>query len=198
MLLYHGSSKNELNTLQPFTANHGKPYVYFSTSEIAAAFFAASPVQRPYYWFPYNFDNEGRAVYTEVYPGAFAEAYGQKSGCVYVCEVNEDALLRFPSDPFTRLSAKPVRVTRCCPISDLHEWFLQKERENALVIQRFETVAHSELASWHGKLLEDLRAACALTHKNAFSEFVQRAVPQVWERFIAEPDYECSYKNPMK
>ena len=51
MLLYHGSSKNELNTLQPFTANHGKPYVYFSTSEIAAAFFAASPVQRPYYWF---------------------------------------------------------------------------------------------------------------------------------------------------
>lgn len=198
MLLYHGSSANDLHTLQPFTADHGKPYVYFSTSEVAAAFFAANPVQRPYYWFPYNFDGAGRAVYTEVYPGAFAEAYAGKSGYVYACEVNEDALLRFPSNPYTRLSAKPVRVTRCCPIDNLHDWFLQKEREGALVIQRFETVAHGDLASWHSKLLEDLRAACALTRENAFAEFVQRAVPQVWERFVAEPEYECSYNNPTK
>ncbi len=198
MLLYHGSSKTDLLTLQPSIADHGKPYVYFSTSEVAAAFFAASPVERPYYWFPYNFDGAGRAVYTEVYPGAFAEAYEQKSGCVYVCDVAEEALLRFPSNPYTRLSAKPVRVTRCCPIDNLHEWFLQKERECVLVIQRFETVAHSELASWHGKLLEDLRAACAVTRENEFASFVQRSVPQVWERFVAEPEYECSYKSPMK
>ncbi len=47
MLLYHGSSKTDLLTLQPSIADHGKPYVYFSTSEVAAAFFAASPGYRP-------------------------------------------------------------------------------------------------------------------------------------------------------
>ncbi|MEN6595560.1 MAG: hypothetical protein ABFC31_11520 [Clostridiaceae bacterium] len=197
MLLYHGSSKSGLQTLQPFTADHGKPYVYFSTNETAAAFYAAGPVERPYYWFPYSFDAACKAVYTETYPEAFHQTYHQKSGTLYICEVADDALLRFPSNPFTRLSAKPVQVTRSCPIENLHDWFLQRECDGALLIQRYETVARLELASWHGKVLEDLRAACAQTRENAFAAFVQRTMPQVWERFISEPEYECSYAGPI-
>ena len=46
-------------------------------------------------------------------------------------------------------------------------------------------------------VLEELRAACAETHDNAYAEFVQRAMPQVWERFASEPTYECSYSGPL-
>ena len=52
ILLYHGSSTGGIQTLQPSTADHGKPYVYFTTSDVSAALYAARVVERPYYWVP--------------------------------------------------------------------------------------------------------------------------------------------------
>ena len=56
ILLYHGSSTGGIQTLQPFTADHGKPYVYFTTSDVSAALHAARVIERPYYWVPYGYD----------------------------------------------------------------------------------------------------------------------------------------------
>ena len=50
---------------QPFTADHGKPYVYFSTSDISAAFYATRVIDRPYYWVPYSYSVQGKITYTE-------------------------------------------------------------------------------------------------------------------------------------
>lgn len=197
MHLYHGSSISGLRTLRPSLADHGKPYVYFSTDEIIAAFYAACAVERPYYFFPYGYDAAGRPVYTETYPNAFFETYGDKSGCLYICDLPEAALLRFPSNPHMRLSTEETTVLRAEPVANLGEWFLKKESEGRLKIQRYETLAKSELASWHSMVLEELRAACAETHDNAYAAFVRRAMPQVWERFVNEPAYACAYSGPL-
>ena len=147
MLLYHGSSKSGLQTLRPFLADNGKPYVYFSTDATAAVFYAACAVERPYYFFPYGYDAAARPVYTETYPDALRETYDNKGGYHYVCELPESELLRFPSNPHMRLTANETPVLRAEAIDNLFDWFLKREAEGELTIQRYETLAKSELAS---------------------------------------------------
>jgi hypothetical protein len=190
MLLYHGSSTGNLQCLQPFTADHGKPYVYFSTIETAACFYAVNMVARPYYLFPYNCDPTGKAVYTELYPNAFEETYSGQRGYLYTCEVPEESLLRFPSDPNTRLSAGPVPIARVETIGNLYEWFLKRAGDGKLTVQRFETLTPAMQSCWNGKVLEDLRAADSASEaKNAFAAFVQQKLPLVWERFRSEMEF---------
>ncbi|HRX57464.1 MAG TPA: hypothetical protein P5075_01710 [Eubacteriales bacterium] len=197
MLLYHGSSRDGLQTLQPSVADHGKPYVYFSTSEIAACFYAANAVPRPHYWFPYGYDAAGKVIYTETYPNAFRDVYEGRQGYLYACEIPEDALLRFPSNPHLRISAEPVAVARTETIGDLCEWFLRRENEGKLIIQRYETLAPAVLSAWHSMVLEDLRAAAANAKDSAYSDFVRSRMPAVWERFTRQPEYDCSYTGPI-
>jgi hypothetical protein len=197
MLLYHGSSTDGLHTLEPFVANHGKPYVYFSISEIAACFYAANVVERPHYWFPYGYDAAGKPIYTETYPNAFRDVYEGKRGFLYTCDIQEDTLLRFPSNPQLCISAAPVSVSRAETIGNLCDWFLQRESEDKLIIQRYETLTPAALAAWHGKVLEDLRAACVQTKDNSFAEFVRDRMPAVWERYVRQPEYDCSYSGPI-
>jgi len=189
MLLYHGSSKSDLKTLRPSTADHGKPYVYFSTDEVTAAFYAVNAVERPFYWFPYEYDACGKPVYTEVFPNAFTEAYANKAGYLYVCEQDEKKLLRFPSNPNLRLAVEPVAVHHAERIDNLHAWFLQRERDGRLAVQRFGELSPATLSLWHGIVLEELHNACASgTLENPFARFVQEKMPAVWERFLLESE----------
>ncbi|MEZ4627126.1 MAG: hypothetical protein R2912_03165 [Eubacteriales bacterium] len=123
ILLYHGSSVGGLQTLQPFTADHGKPYVYFSTSDISAAFYAARVIDRPYYWVPYGYSAQGKITYTEVWRNALQEVFGGKTGYVYCCEAEDKNLLRFPTHRSLRLSTDPVPVSHCEKIDNLQDWF---------------------------------------------------------------------------
>lgn len=186
MLLYHGSSIGNLQTLQPFIADHGKPYVYFSTNETAACFHAANVIERPFYWYPYGYGPAGKVIYTELYPGAFQEAYAGKRGYLYICDLPEETLLRFPSNPNARLSAAAVPVTRTEEIEDLHAWFLAREREGKLMVQRYDSLTPDVQSCWYGKVLEDLREANSDARMNALSVFVQEKMPSVWARFEAE------------
>ncbi len=186
MLLYHGSSIGNLQTLQPFIADHGKPYVYFSTNETAACFHAVNIVERPYYWYPYGYDPGGKIVYTELYPGAFEEAYAGKRGYLYTCDLPEETLLRFPSNPNARLSAAAVPVAQAEEIEDLFEWFLSREREGKLIVQRYDSLTPEVQSCWYGKVLEDLREAGGGNRADAFSVFVRKKMPSVWARFEAE------------
>jgi len=189
MLLYHGSSTGDLRILQPFTADHGKPYVYLTTDSVSAGFYAASMVERPYYWFPYGYDANGKPFYSELYPGAFPEAYQRKSGYLYVCEADEKKLLRFASNPNTRLSTEPVAVMRCERIPDLYDWFLQQEKEGRLTIQRYSSFTQEALSIWHEMILEELRDACSTgSRDNSYARFVQEKLPAIWSRFLRETE----------
>lgn len=189
MLLYHGSSTGDLRMLQPFTADHGKPYVYLTTDEVSAGFYAASSVERPYYWFPYGYDPNGKPFYSELYPNAFAEVYRNRSGFLYTCEADEKKLLRFASDRNTRMSTDPLPVLRCERIENLHDWFLQREKEGRLVIQRYANFTQESLSLWHEMLLEELRDAGHTGERdNPFSRFVQEKLPAVWARYLRESE----------
>ena len=186
ILLYHGSSTGGIHTLQPFTADHGKPYVYFTTSDISAAFYAANPVERPYYWVPYGYDAKGRITYTEAWKNAFAETFSGRRGYVYCCEADDKKLLRFPTHQSLRLSVDPVPVSRAEAIDDLYAWFVKREEEGRLAVQRYETLTPEQLSLWHGMVLEELIGTIGMHMDNAYVRFVQEKMPSVWERYIQE------------
>ena len=187
ILLYHGSSTGGIQTQQPFTADHGKPYVYFTTSDVSAALHAARVIERPYYWVPYGYDAKGRITYTEVWKNAFGEMFSGKKGYVYCCEADEKKLLRFPTHQSIRLSTEPVPVSHCDTIDDLYDWFLRREQEGKLVIQRYDTLEPGQLSLWHGMVLEELIANFSgAKQDNVYTRFVQEKLPAVWERFLHE------------
>ena len=187
ILLYHGSSTGGIQTLQPFTADHGKPYVYFTTSDVSAALHAARVIERPYYWVPYGYDAKGRITYTEVWKNAFGEMFSGKKGYVYCCEADEKKLLRFPTHQSVRLSTEPVPVSHCDTIDDLYDWFLRREQEGKLVIQRYDTLEPGQLSLWHGMVLEELIANFSgAKQDNVYTRFVQEKLPAVWERILHE------------
>ena len=187
ILLYHGSSTGGIQTLQPFTADHGKPYVYFTTNDVSAAFYASRAVKHPYYWVPYGYDAQGRITYTEVWKNAFSEVFAGKAGYLYCCEGDDQKLLRFPTHKSLRLSQDPVAVSRCERIDDLQSWFLQRERDGKLVIQRYESLAPDQLSLWHGMVLEELLDSfTGVGPEHPYAKFVQEKMPAVWERFLHE------------
>lgn len=187
ILLYHGSSTGGIQTLQPYTADHGKAYVYFSTSDVSAALYAARAIERPYYWVPYGYSAQGKITYTEVWKNAFADVFLGKTGYVYCCELDDKALLRFPTNQSLRLSPAPVPVSRADKIENLHDWLLQREREGKLLIQRYESLSPDQLSLWHGMVLEELIEHFSATEQsNPYTRFVQEKMPAVWERFLHE------------
>ena len=187
ILLYHGSPVGGIQTLQPFVADHKKPYVYFTTNGISAAFYAVRVLERPYYWAPYGYDAQGRITYTEVWKHAFEATFSGKTGYLYCCEADDKALLRFPTHQSIRLSPEPVAVSRAEKIDDLHAWFLQREREGKLAIQRYESLAPEQLSLWHGMVLKELIGSAAEGKTDTpYTRFVQEKLPAVWERFLLE------------
>jgi hypothetical protein len=187
ILLYHGSSTGEIQTLQPFTADHGKSYVYFTTSDVSAAFYAARAVERPYYWVPYGYDAQGKITYTEIWKNAFSDVYSGKKGYLYCCEADDKSLLRFPTHHSLRLSPDPVTVSRVDAVDDLHLWFLKREQEGKLVIQRYDSLSPAQLSLWHGLVFEELKDSfTGNSAENAYVRFVREKVPAVWERFVQE------------
>lgn len=187
ILLYHGSSIGGIQTLQPFTADHGNPYVYFTTNDVSAAFYAARAVERPHYWVPYGYDSQGKITYTEVWKNAFSDVFAGKAGYLYCCEASDQKLLRFPTHRSLRLSTEPVTVARCERIDDLQQWFYQREREGKLAIQRYETLTPDQLSLWHGVVMEKLLESFSIAEpEHPFAQFVQDKIPAVWERFLHE------------
>ncbi|MDP3448349.1 MAG: hypothetical protein Q8S22_09865 [Eubacteriales bacterium] len=187
ILLYHGSSTGVIHTLQPFTADHGKPYVYFSTNAVSAVFHAARAIERPYYWVPYGYDAQGKIVYTEVWKNAFSDVFSGKTGYLYCCEADDKTLLRFPTHRSLRVSTQAVAVSKCERIEDLCVWLLQREQEGWLSIQRYETLTPAQLSLWHGMVLEELITRFSgAAPDNPYIRFVQERMPAVWERFLHE------------
>lgn len=189
MRLYHGSRTGGIEVLEPRVADHGAPYIYFSTIEAVAALYLCNAVERPYYWFPYGFRRElpGVPVYDELYPGALREVSEGVSGWIYYADVEEDQVLPFKNIPCARLSVEPVRVTGVIEVTDAYARLMDYEAQGKLVIGRYEEKSQREL-EWYARTIRAYMAQkqMHLMPDCAYARFVRRKFPDVWEQFLGE------------
>ena len=125
MVLYHGSNITGLTQLKPMQADHDRPYVYLTTIETVAALYLCNAVEKPYYWFPYGFDDNGVTVYHELYPNAFYEVSAGINGCIYIVRANEGQYIPFKNIPCARLGTEPLDVADCIDVPDAYD-FMQE------------------------------------------------------------------------
>lgn len=182
MILYHGTSVGGLSELKPHLSEHGKPYVYFSTNPVVAAFYTVHIVERPYSWFPYGFDRDGTPVHTEYYENALADVYDHKTGYLYRCGAVKDA-----GNP-TKINCayvceKPVRVDSVLGIENVYGWFLEQEQKGALRIVRHHALT-ADRRRFAGKIAADEIDAYRLRDHpdSSYSKFISDRFPEIWNK----------------
>lgn len=189
MRLYHGSRTDGIEVLEPRIADHGQPYIYFSTIEAVAALYLCNAVERPYYWFPYGFrrDHPDVPVYDELYPDALREVSEGVSGWIYYVDVEEDQVLPFKNIPCARLSVEPVRVDGVIEVPDAYGLLRDYEARGKLVIGRYEEKSQREL-QWYAHTIRDYMAQkrMHLTPECSYARFIRRKFPDVWRQFVEE------------
>lgn len=189
MKLFHGSRTGGIEILEPRVADHGQPYIYFSTLEVVAALYLCNAVERPYYWFPYGFQ-KGRSdvpVYDELYPNALREVSEGVSGWIYFADVAEDRVLPFKNIPCARLSVEPVRVDGAIEVPDAYALLRRYEAQGRLVISRYEEKSERELNWYAGAICHYMKEKqMHLTPDCAYARFVRQKFPNLWERFLME------------
>ena len=189
MKLYHGSRTGGIGVLEPRVADHGQPYIYFSTIEAVAALYLCNAVERPYYWFPYGFTRKHPdvPVYDELYPDALREVSEGVSGYIYYCDVSEDQVLPFRNIPCARLSIQPLRVDGVMEVPDAYALLRQYESDGKLIISRFEDKSQRELEWYYGAIRSCMRQKqMHLTPDCSYARFIRKKFPFVWDQFIRE------------
>ena len=122
MKLYHGSQTGGIEFLQPFTSNHGKPYVYLTNNKVLATLYAYNPLTRPYGWFPYWFSKDFKNLfYDEYFKEAAYKIYSGKRGFVYEVEADLPSL---DNMPWVYVSETPVKIIGCEVVEDIYTQLL--------------------------------------------------------------------------
>lgn len=184
--LYHGSNIRGLRVLKPNLADHDRPYVYLTTIGVVAAFYLCNAVERPYYWFPYGFEN-GIPIYNELYPNALREVSEGVSGCIYTVRVSEKDVIPFANIPCARLATTPVNVSESLFINDAYELFNEYVRMGKMKIGRFEDKSPRELEMYCKMIVGYMRdKEMEKTSGCSYARFVQEKLPWVWDIFIKE------------
>lgn len=184
MKLFHGSNTIGLNELKPHLADHDRPYIYLSTIKVVAGFYIANAVERPYYWFPYGFDNDGTPVYYELYPNALKEVSKGKVGNIYEVEVAEKDVLPLKNIPCARLGTVPMKVIDYTYISDAYEWFMNEELENKLRIVRYGTMNKKQMNNWYRMIFDYIKSKDMIENPEcSYAKFVQWKFPHVWDQY---------------
>ncbi|WP_051209491.1 hypothetical protein [Butyrivibrio sp. WCD3002] len=150
MRLYHGSNVLGLNVLEPRLADHDRPYVYMTTIDAVAALYLCNAVEKPYYWFPYGFDETGNIpVYHELYPNALREVSEGVSGCIYVVDANDDQYIKFKNIPCARLGIVPIEVADAIIVDNAYDFIQNYIRQGKLKVSRYEDKTSDQLNKWH-------------------------------------------------
>lgn len=184
MKLFHGSRTVGIKVLEPRLADHDRPYVYMTTNEIVAAFYLCNAVEKPYYWFPYGFAEDGTPVYHELYPHALREVSGGVSGCIYAVEADESQVIPFPNIPVARLATQPVRVTGCVMVPDAYALLMEYVRQGRLKIDAYADKTPEQLDWWYNVLCGELERKNMKDMPDcAYARFVQKKLPAVWARY---------------
>lgn len=181
MDFYHGTSIGGLHELKPFQSEHGKPYIYFSTNLVVAAFYTVHIVKRPNNWFPYGFDKNGLPCYTEYYENAMEDVYKSKSGYIYQCiEINN---IENPTNiNCAYVCEQPVPVCSVIKIKDMYEWFLEQEQNGKLRITRFRTLTETQ-RQFAKKMISEEIATWNLHNDpdSSYSKFISNRFPEIWD-----------------
>lgn len=196
MRLYHGSNKRGIEVLEPQQADHDRPYIYLTTMEVVAAFYLCNAVQRPYYWFPYGFTEEGIPVYHELYPNALREVSEGVTGALYEVEAGESQVIPFPNIPCARLGTRPLRVTGYRTVENAWELFLEFIRLGRLCVGRYEDKSEKELQNWYGMIRQILKEKDMKGNPEcSYARFVKERFPWIWEEYIFETLGEKHYED---
>ncbi len=195
MHFYHGSPVGGLNELKPFLSEHGKPYVYFSSSPIVALLYAVKPVPKPFGFYPYGFEKNGAVVYSEYFENAFFRLYNGKVGYLYECVHLEN------TDNPTNINcvctcSDPIKVSKVTEISNLYSYFKEQESKGLFLIKQREKVSEKEMQFVFDELKKDIIShnLCKFP-KHAMSVFIQEHFPNVWDTIEAEKGSDYSYCN---
>lgn len=189
MILYHGSNVGEIKILEPRQADHDKPYVYLSAIEAVAAIYMCNAVERPYYWFPYGFEqgNTDVPVYYELYPDALREVSQGVHGYLYLAEADETQVISLKNIPCARLAVKPIPVLRCTEVSNVYELLQRYINEGKLKVRRYEDTSQDKLEKWYDMILGDIREMQLYkTPDCSYAEFIKKKFPFVWDKYMRE------------
>lgn len=188
MILYHGSNIGGIHDLEPKVADHERPYVYMTTIDVVSAFYLCNAVEKPYYWFPYEFVKDGNIpIYHELYPNALKEVSEGVHGYIYEIETSEELVLPFKNIPCARLGTTPMKVKKCTEVNDAYELFMNYVEQGKMKIGRFEEKTIEELEYWYSAIINYLQERDMIKKDNSsYAMFVKDKFPHVWERYINE------------
>ncbi len=191
MLLYHGSNVLGLDVLEPRLADHDRPYVYMTTIDTVAALYLCNAVERPYYWFPYGFDETGNVpVYHELYPNALREVSEGVSGCIYVVDASDDQYIPFKNIPCARLGTVPMKVRDRIIVDDAYELLRKYIGQGKLKVSRYEDKTPEQLHNWYKMVADAMREKNMLeTPDCSYAKFVRKKVPMAWEMLEHENSF---------
>ncbi len=180
MPFYHGSPIGGLNELKPFLSEHGKPYIYFSSSPIVALLYAEKPVPKPFSFYPYGFDKNGAVVYSEYFENAFFRLYNGKVGYLYECAHLENA------DNPTRINcaftcSEPIKIGKVTEVPNLYTYFKEQESKGTFLIKQRGEVSEKEMQFVLDELKKDIQSYDLMRFpKHPMSVFIQEHFPDVW------------------
>lgn len=185
MELFHGSNVKGIQVLEPRLADHDRPYVYLSVNEVVAAFYLCNGVERPYYWFPYGFAQDGiTPVYHELYPNALQEVSDGVKGFVYKVLANEKQVIPFKNIPCARLGVEPIKVVDLVEIDNAYLLFQEYVKQGKMLVGAFEDKADREMAMWYKMILDYLKEKEMIhTPENSYAKFVRNKFPWIWEQY---------------
>ena len=185
MKLYHGSNIGNIRVLEPRQEDHDRPYVYMTTIDVVAAFYLCNAVEKPYYWFPYGFDNNSDIpVYHELYPDALKQVSEGINGYIYEVEAEDSQIIPFKNIPCARLATEPIEVVNSIRIENAYELFLEYIRQGKLRLGRFEDKTEQQLDWWYSSIADYLEEKDMVKMPDcSYAVFVRKKLPQVWEKY---------------
>lgn len=185
MLLYHGSNTKDLIQLIPKQADHDRPYVYLTTIEQVAALYLCNAVEKPYYWFPYGFENGSDIpTYPELYPNAFQQVSKGVKGCIYIVNAEEGEYITFKNIPCARLGTVPLSVVDYIDVPNAYEFLQEYICEGKLKVRRFEDKSPEQLEWWYSAVANYMREKNMINSPDcSYARFVRDKLPRVWKKY---------------
>lgn len=181
MVFYHGSPVGGLTELKPSLSEHGRPYLYFAADPLVALLYAVKPVPKPFSFYPYGFDREGRVVFSEYYENAFYDIYKGRRGYLYSCRS-----LPKPGNP-TQIHCAYVCEEAVIPdevreIPDLYAYYKEQEAKGAFIIKPLRSISGKEMSFVCAELKQDMaRYDLRSAPEHPMSVFIRTHFPPVWE-----------------
>lgn len=186
MKLFHGSNTSNIKVLKPNLADHDRPYVYMVTNPVVAAFYLCNAVDRPYYWFPYGFTDNGiTPVYHELYPDALKEVSEEISGYIYEAWAEEDQVIPFKNIPGAWFATEPVNVTGCIKVDNAYKLFMEYIKQGKMQLGDFKSKTPEQMEWWYLRITEYMEEKNMVkTPECPYACLIRKKFPGVWEKYM--------------